>query len=1389
MGPGNATASVREDIQDVMSTTMTTGKFTSSKLTEENWVMWSWEFLLAADHHGVMKILEGAESQPTDSATTADFQRKCKLAMSQLVKCIDDCMKIKIVGERSPEKAWKSLKTYHEGKSRSEVQRRRRELDNLQWKDFPSMSAFLDKVKSMTKQLETMSVKLDEEDIIVLVLSKLPHYLKHAAAAIRSERGDQKRSLDEVIKFLIDEADIEEAHRKKSHGAGGRRGDRFKEESEAAFSVQSKRDKMRGQQDKRRFVKNKDITCYRCQKPGHIARNCNASDSQHTPSALHASFMATVVECADRKTEWWIDSGSTAHMTNDASKLFNTRSPETKSVMIGDGSKMEVTSVGDYSQGQVTLLNVLYVPNLKANLMSISCALDNGVDKIEFRKNGVEIVKDGNVIATGTRDGLLFRLDPTNITSKMMKDRQKPPAKASYQTWHLRLGHLHYPAIKKLHDKGYLKATGKIPKQPCASCVMSKLSRKPFSQGPIIRSQSVGETMHSDVCGPFEVAGSNNARYFVTFIDDMSRFIAIYPIAKKSEVYKKFTEFQAAMEVEFGRQTIKELISDNGGEYSSDMFRQYCRSKGIKHTFTIPHTPQQNGIAERANRTIMEGARAMMRESTMPCSSWSEAVVYAAYVRNRSPSRTIEDKLPFEVRFGKTPDLSKMRIFGSKVFYHVPKSERSKLNSKACEGKFVGIPASQFGFLIRSKAGKIVASRDVVFMEQDSEEAQECEEDDQQEISPLLQQIITQNKRKEEEHHTEDDFKDCKDIEDVESQEPVTTERERRIRKQTDLYAPEDFRRKRVWSAEAYMASTCSITPSSRKEALSQPDAVQWIQAMDKEIESHKSNGTWKLVQRPCGVNIVGSKWAYRIKNDEDGNLKQFKARLCAKGFSQIPGIDFEETFAPVVSMAAFRLVFAIAASARVEVHHMDVATAFLNAKLNEDIYMQQPEGYRVEGENGVEMVCKLEKALYGLKQAGREWWRTVLCFLQKLGFTSCPADQCLFIKRTKSDFVISALYVDDFIIAASNPNELESLKKSLSEEYKTKDMGALTHALGIKVDQDIRSGKTTLSLGAYIEAMLKRFNMQDSKPAHTPMISEKITGGNTQNTDDLSKFPYRECIGALTFAAYTARPDIAFSVSRCARNVEAPTSEDVIAVKRILRYLQGTRGLGIVFTQKVGEAAPAAAYPLPSTSRPPALSAYVDADWANSKDRKSTTGFLINYGGPVTWGSRRQKCVALSSTEAEYVAASHAAQQVKWLRHLLGDLGLKQKSPTTIFEDNQSCIKLIEMESMSQRSKHIDIKYHHIQDEQKKANIKLQYIPSEENIADMLTKPLAVNKLRKFRDQVMTQAGTVKEGVGNDGAAFESASDNPEAPDGGVPGSTGRTTLNDRVTRKGVRA
>ena len=383
-------------------------------------------------------------------------------------------------------------------------------------------------------------------------------------------------------------------------------------------------------------------------------------------------------------------------------------------VVVGNGHVLCAKGVADITAGSVTLNNVLLVPEIQSNLISVSQALDSGLDEISFTEHRVTMLKNGIPVASGTRTGNLFRLD-SGTTQQLNQTRtvsQIPSAPSAL--WHNRLGHLAPRTIKLLHDSGVIKATGLIATEPCRACALGKMTRRPFRSGASIpKAVRFGYLNHSDVC-TWGCTGIDDSEYFVTFIDDFFRFVAVYPIANKSDVLSKFKEFVSVLQTETGlSRPVVRLLSDNGVEYTGQEFKQFCCMMGIQHTTSCAYTPQQNGVAERGNRTLLEGARSMLATFDLPSKWWPYAICYAAYVRNRSPSQSLHGKSPFEIRHGQLPNLSKVRVFGCQAFLHIPDALRRKCNYKALACHFLGVAADQNGFIVCLDDGRIKVSRDV----------------------------------------------------------------------------------------------------------------------------------------------------------------------------------------------------------------------------------------------------------------------------------------------------------------------------------------------------------------------------------------------------------------------------------------------------------------------------------------------------------------------------------------------------------------------------------------------------------------------------------------------------------------------------------------------------
>lgn len=488
-----------------------------------------------------------------------------------------------------------------------------------------------------------------------------------------------------------------------------------------------------------------------------------------------------------------------------------------------------------------------------------------------------------------------------------------------------------------------------------------------------------------------------------------------------------------------------------------------------------------------------------------------------------------------------------------------------------------------------------------------------------------------------------------------------------------------------------------------------------WRQAMQSELESIEKNRTWELTDLPPGHKEIGLKWIFKLKKDADGNILKHKARLVAKGYVQEKGVDFDENFAPVTRLETVRLLLALAAKNSWEVHHLDVKTAFLNGEICEEVYVAQPEGFVKKGQE--KRVYKLLKALYGLRQAPRAWYSKLHKYLENLGFKRSPFEHTVYIKREGKGSVIVGVYVDDLLVTGTDISLINRFKVQMSNKFEMSDMGKLTYHLGIEVKQG--SGFIELKQSGYAKKIVERAGMAQCNPCKFPMDpKERLTKDENGRTVDATHF--KSVVGGLRYLVHT-RPDIAFSVGIVSRFMERPTTIHLDAAKRILRYIKGTLEYGLVYTKYAGNNA---------------LTGYSDTDLAGHiEDRKSTGGMVFYLNESlVTWVSQKQRCVALSSCEAEFMAASAAACQAIWLRNVLKELTGEQVGPVLICIDNKSAIDLAKNSVFHGRSKHIDIRYHFIRECIERGEVVVKHVSSEIQKADLLTKAFVAEKFERMR-------------------------------------------------------
>jgi len=501
--------------------------------------------------------------------------------------------------------------------------------------------------------------------------------------------------------------------------------------------------------------------------------------------------------------------------------------------------------------------------------------------------------------------------------------------------------------------------------------------------------------------------------------------------------------------------------------------------------------------------------------------------------------------------------------------------------------------------------------------------------------------------------------------------------------------------------------------PVSHRDALQEPE---WRATMSEEFSALSQTQTWTLVPRPHGTNIVDSKWIFKTKHRPDGSVEKHKARLVARGFTQQHGIDYGDTFSPVVKPATIRLVLSLAVSRGWTLRQIDVSNAFLHGFLSEDVYMQQPSGF--EDARYPTHVCKLQRAIYGLKQSPRAWYACLSARLLQLGFVPSKADTSLFIFNQAGVQVFMMVYVDDIVIVGSTSVAVEGLVRSLSDTFPIKDLGTLEYFLGLEASYN--SGGMTLMQRKYTLDLLHRVNMENCNPTSTPMVTTERLARDTGallGTED--SFRYRSVVGSLQYLTLT-RPDISFAVNKVCQFLSQPTEVHWEAVKRILRYVKGTLDTGLRIRK----------------SSQQNISIFTNADWTGCvDDRRSTSGFAVFVGlNLVSWSSKKQPTVSRSSTEAEYKALANGAAEAMWVSSLLTELGVSQQQTPVLWCDNLGATYLTANPVFHARTKHIEIDFYFVRGQVADGALEVRFISSSDQLVDVFTKPATRQMLDRFR-------------------------------------------------------
>lgn len=1070
-------------------------------------------------------------------------------------------------------------------------------------------------------------------------------------------------------------------------------------------------------------------------------------------------------ESASDQLIFLLDSGATDHLINRANVFTTVEDLVTplKISIAKRGESIVATKRGTIEAVTdlgfpVTLTDVLYAEDIPFNVMSVRRMQAAGLSVLFAESGKVTIRKGNNTIATGKSLNLSLSCIVFNLNKKVCSQANvnENTSLNTYKIWHERLGHINKSKFLEIKRNELLLDTNRIESinptnEVCEPCIYGKQAQLPFSKA---RDRSHISrplfAIYSDVCGKITPCTYDGKNYFLSFIDEFTHYTVIYLLINRSEVFRCFQDYVAKCEAHFNMK-IAHLYCDNGPEYLSNEFKSFCAQKGIQYHLTVPYTPQQNSISERMNRTIVEKARAMLHGAELGKEFWGDAVSTATYLINITPTTALsENKTPFEMWHKRKPRLLHLKIFGCTVYVH-DKTRKSKFDSKSIKGILVGYSHNGYKVLI-PETNRIIFVRDVIFDELNFKRSRPSVQQTKEDEGSKAKRQKTGNEQIEisQENEINKSVTETGKINEM----PVNgtnsqTDNNLEISEESnidDLFFPKDNqttlpnqsneysqpetpvrRSERIknmptrisYNEELYYCSlSVNDVPTSYEEIKHRADRVQWEQAMKEELKSLLQNNTWEYVSCPFNKNIVDSKWVFSIKIDAFGNPK-YKARLVARGFSQQYLIDYKEVFAPVVRINTFRLMIAFANQHNLLIHQMDVKTAFLHGKLEEEIYMRIPEGI-VQSKN---KVCKLNKAIYGLKQSARCWFTRFDEVLKRHGFINSSSDRCLYILDRgdirKNIYVI--LYVDDTLLMTFDLLTMIKFKKYLKEQFSMVDMNEAKLFLGINIER--KNNVIHLSQTSYLESVLKKFNMQDCNAVSTPLPTK--LNYKALNADVFYDAPIKNLIGCLSYAMLCTRPDLCFSLNVLSRYQSKNNQEVWLMLKRILRYVKGTLNLKLKYE---------------SVDFNDILTGFVDSDWATDEiDRKSTSGYLFKMFGKntISWNSRKQDSVATSSTEAEYMALFEGIREACWLKSLLKSINIDIAKPIVIFEDNTSCITIANNPVDHKKSKHFEVKYHFSREKIEQKVITLKYVPTAKQIADAFTKSLPTPHFVELRAEM----------------------------------------------------
>ncbi|RVW92402.1 Retrovirus-related Pol polyprotein from transposon RE1 [Vitis vinifera] len=1172
----------------------------SIKLTPTNYLSWKTQMEAILIGYDLQKFIDGSHPAPPTTITTNNvvstnpayqtWLRQDKLIFGALVGTLSSTLVPLITQSKTSYEAWQILANTYARPSRGHIKQLKDHLKNIT-KGSQSITDYMQSIKTRADELAALGKPLDQEDLIEKVLEGLDENYQSIIDAVNGR--DSTISFDELHEKLINK---ELSLRNKISPSPLPASAHATNVRFTPWSVTNRTPRLPGSTSAPTQVLQGHVVSrcplFRQQFPQVQPPSRPGNSSQSQPPAPWQA-QANVTTTIPPNTTWLLDSGASHHVTTDLHNLaLHSPFDGTDEIMIGDGSGLPISHTGSTSlttpSHSFTLSNVLCVPTMKRNLISISQFCKSNNTSIEFLPSSFH-VKDlhtGAILLQGrTKDGV-------------------------YE-WPL-------------------------------STTQSR---------PLIAFSSVKTTL--------------------------------------SEWHHRLALFS------------------------------FLTINGVSHLTSPPHTPEHNGYSERRHRHIVETGLSLLTHASMPLSYWPFAFSTAVYLINRLPIPTLNHLSPYFKLFGTFPNYSKLRSFGCLCYPWLRPYTSHKLESRSSPCVFVGYSLTQSAYLcLDTSTARLYTSRHVRFVESifpfvtphtslpratSSTISEWCSITLPVVATPSVNvdsappsSLLTPTAPSQSQDPSQNNTTCATPIPEPDSHSSVPVPETKcdyannppLPPTQNDPNQPPDL------SPSPHVIVTHSkhnihkpiqklnltaqlqqptLEPTTVTQALKDP---KWRQAMSAEFDALLRNGTWDLVPSHPTQNLVGCKWIFRTKYLPNGSIDRYKARLVAKGFHQRPGIDYSETFSPVIKPTTVRLVLSLAVSQGWSLRQLDVNNAFLQGTLTEDVFMSQPPGF-IDRDHP-HHVYKLRKAIYGLKQAPRAWYHELRQFLLQFGFINSIADTSLFIFNNHGTILYLLVYVDDIIITGNNVEAAQTFIQQLSQRFSLKDLGPLTYFLGVEVTS--HTNGIFLSQRKYIADLLNRTHMTEAKPAPTPLATSPIL--TLQSGTPLSDpTEYRTVVGSLQYLSLT-RPDIAYTVNKLSQFMHQPTSDHWNAVSVCC---------------------------------------------GNKDDFTSTSAYIIYLShNPISWSSKKQRTVARSSTEAEYRSVASTAAEIRWICSLLTELGVTLPQQPVIYCDNVGATNLCSNPVFHSRMKHVALDYHFIREQVQNGLLRVSHISASDQLADALTKPLA---------------------------------------------------------------